>query len=164
MIRAHGESKRYEHAVLGYNFRMTDIAAAIGIVQLKKIEKFNEKRIANANYLTKELKSIEGIITPKQLNNTKHVYHQYTIKVTRGNRDEWVKLLNEHEIGTGIHYPIPIYKQELYIELGYDDNLENTEEAAANVISLPVHPSVTEKDLKNIVNVLKEISDNFSKY
>lgn len=162
MIRAHGESKRYEHAILGYNFRMTDIAAAIGLAQLKKIEKFNEERITNANYLTKELKSVEGITTPKQLNNTKHVYHQYTIKVNNGNRDEWVKLLNENGIGTGIHYPIPIYKQDLYIELGYDDKLENTEKAAATVISLPVHPTLTEKDLETIVKVLTEISDNFS--
>ena len=162
MIRAHGESKRYEHAILGYNFRMTDIAAAIGLTQLKKIENFNEKRIANADYLTKELKSVEGIATPKQLDDRKHVYHQYTIKVNKGNRDDWVKLLNEKGIGTGIHYPIPIYKQELYIELAYDDNLENTEKAAATVISLPVHPSLTEKDLKSIVKALKEISANFS--
>ena len=162
MIRAHGESKRYEHAILGYNFRMTDIAAAIGLVQLRKLDKFNDKRIANAKYLTEQLKSVEGITTPKQLNNAKHVYHQYTIKVTHGNRDEWVKLLNEHGIGTGIHYPIPIYKQKLYKELGYDDKLENTENAADTVISLPVHPNLTEKDLQSIVNVLKEISQKFS--
>jgi dTDP-4-amino-4,6-dideoxygalactose transaminase len=162
MIRAHGESKRYEHAILGYNFRMTDIAAAIGLAQLKKIEKFNAKRIVNANYLTEKLKSVKGITTPKHIKNTKHVYHQYTIKVTCGDRDDWVKLLNENEIGTGIHYPIPIYKQELYIELGYDNHLKNTEEAASNVISLPVHPSLTEKDLKSIIKVLKEISNKFS--
>jgi len=162
MIRAHGESKRYEHAILGYNFRMTDIAAAIGLAQLKKIEKFNNQRIANANYLTEELKPVEGIITPKKLDYNKHVYHQYTIKVTQGKRDDWVKLLNDNGIGTGIHYPIPIYKQELYIELGYDDNLENTEKAANSVISLPVHPSLTKKDLESIVNVLTEISNEIT--
>jgi len=162
MIRAHGESKRYEHAILGYNFRMTDIAAAIGLAQLNKIGKFNEKRIANADYLTEKLKSVEGISTPIRLNNRKHVYHQYTIQVKQGMRDDWVKLLNENGIGTGIHYPIPIYKQELYIELGYDDQLENTEKAANNVISLPVHPSLAKEDLESIVKVLKEISQEFS--
>ncbi|MCL2116180.1 MAG: DegT/DnrJ/EryC1/StrS family aminotransferase [Methanobrevibacter sp.] len=162
MIRAHGESKRYKHAILGYNFRMTDIAAAIGLAQLKKIDKLNDKRIANANYLTENLKSVKGIATPKQLNNTKHVYHQYTIKITHGDRDDWVKLLNENGIGTGIHYPIPIYKQELYIELGYDDHLKNTENAASSVISLPVHPSLAKEDLKSIVKVLKEISHKYS--
>jgi len=162
MLRAHGESKRYEHTILGYNFRMTDISAAIGIVQLKKVEQFNEKRIYNANYLTKELKNIEEIATPKILEETKHVYHQYTIKVKTGNRDDWVEFLNEKGIGTGIHYPIPIYKQELYIELGYNDKLPETEKAADSVISLPVHPSLSEEDLDMIIKVLKEAANKLS--
>lgn len=162
MFRAHGETNRYEHAVLGYNFRMTDIAAAIGVAQLKKIDGFNQKRIDNANYLTKELEDIDGIATPKVLDRVKHVYHQYTIKVEIGDRDEWVKFLNESGIGTGIHYPIPIYKQELYVELGYDDELEETEKAANSVISLPVHPCLSKEELATIVKVLKEASAKFS--
>lgn len=162
MFRAHGETDRYEHAVLGYNFRMTDIAAAIGIAQLKKIDEFNQKRINNASYLTKELEEIDGISTPKVLDGVKHVYHQYTIRVETGNRDEWVKFLNDNGIGTGIHYPIPIYQQELYVELGYDDNLENTEKAASSVISLPVHPSVSKEDLAAIIKVLREASAKFN--
>ncbi|MBZ9570278.1 DegT/DnrJ/EryC1/StrS family aminotransferase [Methanobrevibacter sp. TMH8] len=162
MFRAHGETNRYEHAVLGYNFRMTDIAAAIGIAQLKKIDGFNQKRIDNASYLTKELEEVDGISTPKVLEGVKHVYHQYTIRVETGNRDEWVKFLNDNGIGTGIHYPIPIYQQELYVELGYNDNLEKTEKAASSVISLPVHPSVTKEDLATIIKVLREASAKFS--
>jgi len=162
MLRAHGESKRYKHSILGYNFRMTDISAAIGLAQLKKIDTFNQKRIDNANYLTKELDDINGITAPKTLNRVKHVYHQYTIKIESGNRDEWVKFINENGIGTGIHYPIPIYKQELYLELGYDYELEETEKAANSVISLPVHPSLSKDDLATIVKVLKEASAKFS--
>jgi dTDP-4-amino-4,6-dideoxygalactose transaminase len=162
MFRAHGETKRYEHAVLGYNFRMTDIAAAIGIAQLKKIDDFNQKRIDNAKYLTEELDEVSGIATPKVLDGVKHVYHQYTIKIENGNRDEWVKFLNENGIGTGIHYPIPIYKQELYVELGYNDELEETEKAANSVISIPVHPSLSKNDLATIINVLKLASAKFS--
>ncbi len=162
IFRAHGETKRYEHAVLGYNFRMTDIAAAIGLAQLKKIDEFNQKRINNAEYLDENLKDVEGIITPKVLSGVKHVYHQYTIKIKTGNRDEWVNFLNENGIGTGIHYPIPIYKQELYINLGYDDNLEETENAASSVISLPIHPKINQEDLDTIIKVLKEASDKFS--
>lgn len=161
MFRAHGETKRYEHAVLGYNFRMTDVAAAIGVAQMEKIDDFNQKRINNAKYLNKELEEIEGIIPPKLLNDVKHVYHQYTIKVEKGSRDNWVKFLNENGVGTGIHYPIPIYKQELYIELGYDENLPETEKAAKSVISLPIHPRVTGDDLAIIVNILKEASSKF---
>lgn len=162
MFRAHGETNRYEHAVLGYNFRMTDIAAAIGLAQLKKIDGFNQKRIDNATYLTKELEGVDGISTPKVLAEVKHVYHQYTIKVETGNRDEWVNFLNDNGIGTGIHYPIPIYKQELYVELGYDYELEETEKAASSVISLPVHPSVSKEDLATIIKVLREASSKFS--
>jgi dTDP-4-amino-4,6-dideoxygalactose transaminase len=162
MLRAHGETERYKHSILGYNFRMTDIAAAIGLAQLEKIDDFNQKRINNANYLTKEIKDIAGIASPKVISEVKHVYHQYTIKVEKGNRDEWVKFLNENGIGTGIHYPIPIYKQELYIELGYDDELEKTEEAAESVISLPVHPSLSKDDLATIIKVLKRASRELS--
>jgi len=162
VYRAHGETKRYEHAVLGYNFRMTDIAAAIGLAQLKKIDEFNKKRINNAKYLNKNLKNVKEIITPEVLSGVKHVYHQYTIKVEKGDRDEWVKFLNENGVGTGIHYPIPIYKQDLYINLGYNDNLEETENAANSVISLPIHPNLSEKDLDIIVKVLKEASENLS--
>ena len=162
IIRAHGETKRYEHSILGYNFRMTDISAAIGIAQLKKIKSFNQKRINNAEYLTKELKNIKGIATPEVLLEVKHVYHQYTIKIKSGNRDDWVKFLNENGIGTGIHYPIPIYKQELYVDLGYDDELEITEKSASSVISLPIHPNLNKDDLAMIVKILKEASDKLS--
>ena len=161
IFRAHGETKRYEHSVLGYNFRMTDISAAIGLAQLEKIDEFTKKRIANAKYLTKELKDIRGITTPKVLDGVKHVYHQYTIKVD-GNRDELVKFLNDNGIGTGIHYPIPIYKQELYLNLGYNDRLKETEKAANVVISLPIHPSLSKDDLATIVKVLKEASAKLS--
>ena len=162
LFRAHGETKRYEHGVLGYNFRMTDIAAAIGLTQLKKLDEFNQKRIDNANYLTKELENVDGIITPKVSNGVKHVYHQYTIKVKSGDRDSWVKFLNDNGIGTGIYYPIPIYKQALYVELGYDDRHENTEKVADSVISIPVHPSLSKEDLNTIISILKEASKKFS--
>ncbi|KZX13689.1 DegT/DnrJ/EryC1/StrS family aminotransferase [Methanobrevibacter filiformis] len=161
-IRAHGESKRYEHYILGYNFRMTDISAAIGIAQLNKLDTFNNKRIANAEFLNNNLKDIDGIVTPKLQDDSKHVYHQYTIKVEKGNRDDWIRFLNDNGVGTGIHYPIPIYKQELYQNLGYTDRLLESERAANTVISLPIHPSVTKDNLNKIINVLKEASDKFS--
>ncbi|MDR0900347.1 MAG: DegT/DnrJ/EryC1/StrS family aminotransferase [Methanobrevibacter sp.] len=162
IIKAHGETERYKHEILGFNFRMTDIAAAIGLAQLEKIDDFNKKRIDNASYLNEKLADVEGIAIPQELDDNKHVYHQYTIKIEEGNRDDWVKFLNDNRIGTGIHYPIPIYKQELYLELGYDEELEHTEDAASSVVSLPVHPSLTKKDLDEIIKVLKEASDKFT--
>jgi dTDP-4-amino-4,6-dideoxygalactose transaminase len=161
MIRSHGESERYKHTILGYNFRMTDISAAIGIVQLKKLNDFNQKRIKNAKFLNKELSHVKGIKTPKTIDNSGHVYHQYTILVENGNRNDWVKFLNDNGIGTGIHYSTPIYKQELYENLGFENRCPVSEDVANKVISLPIHPKVTMDDLNTIVDVLKMASHRF---
>lgn len=161
MFRAHGASERYHHDEIGYNFRMTDIAAAIGLAQLKVIDEFNNKRISNANYLNEQLKDVEGIATPKSPDNYKHVYHQYTILVEKGNRDDWVEFLTNKGIGTGIHYPIPLYNQPIYKKLGIEGDCPLAEKAADNVISLPVHPSLTKEDLDLVVDAVKEASAKF---
>ena len=161
MFRAHGASERYHHDEIGYNFRMTDIAAAIGLAQLNVIDEFNNKRISNANYLNEQLKDVEGIVTPKSPDNYKHVYHQYTILVEKGNRDEWVEFLTNKGIGTGIHYPIPLYNQPIYKKLGIEGDCPLAEKAADNVISLPVHPSLTKEDLDLVVDAVKEASAKF---
>ena len=160
-IRAHGESERYEHVILGYNFRMTDIAAAIGVVQLKRLEGFNEKRIENAEYLTEHIKYIGGIEPPFVQENVKHVFHQYTVRVGNGKRDELREFLYSEGIGTGIHYPKPIYKQKLYEDLGYANNCPEAEKAASEVLSIPVNPALTAEDLGKIVSVLEDASDKF---
>ncbi|MBQ6511325.1 DegT/DnrJ/EryC1/StrS aminotransferase family protein, partial [Methanobrevibacter sp.] len=147
MFRAHGATVRYHHDAIGYNFRMTDISAAIGLAQLDKIDDFNDKRIENAAYLNEGLKDVEGVITPYCAYDSKHVYHQYTIRVEKGNRDDWVDIINECGVGTGIHYPIPLYNQPIYKSLCFGGDCPNAEIAADNVISLPVHPSLTKEDL-----------------
>ncbi len=158
IIRAHGESERYTHVVLGYNFRMTDIAAAIGLVQLKKLDKFNAKRNENAAYLTEHIEKIDGIKAPYVSENVKHVFHQYTIRVDKAKRNELIKFLNEEGVGTGIHYPKPIYTQKLYKDLGIGASCPEAEKAASEVISIPVHPSIDLEDLEKIISVLEEAS------
>ena len=162
-IRAHGESERYEHVTLGYNFRMTDIAAAIGVVQLKRLEEFNEKRIENAEYLTEHIHSIEGIEPPYVAENVRHVFHQYTVRVADGKRDELKEFLNSEGVGTGVHYPRTIYKQKLYEDLGYTANCPEAEKAAAEVLSLPVNPTLSAEDFGKIVSVLQDASDKIFK-
>ncbi|MEG3224232.1 MAG: aminotransferase DegT [Methanobacteriales archaeon Met13] len=159
MLRAHGEQERYSHVVLGYNFRMTDISAAIGLAQLKKLDNFNDKRIENAEYLTEQIKEIGGIEAPLVAKGVKHVFHQYTIRVSDNKRDKFMKFLNENEIGTGIHYSIPIYAQKLYQELGYSGNCPEAEKAAKEVLSIPVHPSLSVEDVEKLVNILGEAGD-----
>ena len=158
ILRAHGESERYTHVTLGYNFRMTDIAAAIGVVQLNKLDKFNEKRIENANFLTSKINKINGIKAPYVANNVKHVFHQYTVRVDKSKRDQLMDFLNKNGIGTGIHYPKPIYQQKLYQEMGFAVKCDEAENASSEVLSLPVHPSLKHEDLEVIVNVLEKAS------
>ena len=160
IFRAHGASVRYHHSEIGYNFRMTDISAAIGLAQLNKIDGFNSKRIENAEYLNEGLKDVDGIVTPYCAYGSKHVYHQYTIRVEKGNRDDWVKIINECGVGTGIHYPIPLYNQPVYKSLGIKGNCPNANLAANTVISLPVHPSLTKEDLDLVIEAVKKASED----
>ena len=158
IFRAHGASVRYHHNAIGYNFRMTDISAAIGLAQLNKIDEFNDKRIANAAYLNEGLKDVDGIVTPYCAYDSKHVYHQYTIRVEKGDRDDWVDIINDCGVGTGIHYPIPLYNQPAYRKLGLEGDCPNAELAANNVISLPVHPSLTKEDLDLVIEAVEKAS------
>jgi dTDP-4-amino-4,6-dideoxygalactose transaminase len=160
MIRSHGQKERYIHELLGYNYRMTDIAAAIGICQLKKLDEFNRQRIQHARFLTEKLGKIRGLIAPFVAPNVKHVFHQFTIKVTGDfsiPRDELKQRLKDKGIMTEVYYPLPIHKQPLYKELGYNASLPNAEKACEEVLSLPVHHLLTEEELDCIVETIKNI-------
>lgn len=165
MIRSHGQRQRYFHEILGYNYRMTDIAAAIGLCQLEKLEGFNSKRIENAKFLTRGLSGIKGLILPSIKSNTKHVFHQYTIRVTQDfgiPRDELRQKLMNKGVATEVYYPLPIHKQPLYQSLGYNDHLPNSEKAATEVLSLPVHPSLIVLELKHIAECLMDCGQKHS--
>jgi dTDP-4-amino-4,6-dideoxygalactose transaminase len=128
---------------------MTDVHAAIGLAQLQKLDHFNETRIAHAHFLSENLR---GVITPPVPEGYTHVFHQYTIRVPDGKRDALVAHLRENDIGCGIYYPVPIHKQTYYIkDLGYDQDLPEAERASEEVVSLPVHPALSQEDLYEIV-------------
>jgi perosamine synthetase len=152
VIRQHGMRRRYYHDELGFNFRMTDIHAAIGLAQLRKLEQFNRKRQENAAFLSANLR---GVITPTVPEGSIHVYHQYTIRVQHGERDGLLNYLTENSIGTGIYYPVPIHKQTYYLkELGYNQTLPEAEKASLDVLSLPIHPGLSSTDLETIVAIV----------
>ncbi len=158
VIRDQGQTKKYFHDLLSYNFRMTNFAAALGIGQLKVLNGKNDKRAANARYLTSGLSKIEGIVPPYTAPGRTHVFHQYNIRVTekfRTTRDELQKRLADSGIGTGINYPLPIHKQPVYLQMGYEDRLPVSEKAAGQVLSLPVHPGVNDEDLEQIVRSIE---------
>jgi perosamine synthetase len=159
-IRHHGQSERYMHNMLGYNFRMTDIAAAIGISQLHKLDGLNSQRIQNAMYLSEYVREIPGLTPPYTAPNRNHVFHQYTIRVEKEfklSRDELQQKLSEQNVGSNVYYPIPIHKQPLYKNLGYNSVFRRAEEASEIVLSLPVHPHLSEEDLKTIAGALKNV-------
>ncbi len=158
LFRAHGESSRYVTESLGYNFRMTEMEAALGTVQLKLLSERNRQRRANAAYFDEHL---EGVIKPRQMPDRLHVYHQYTVRVpsadgSSARRDALMAKLAEAEIETKVFYPVPIYRQPLYLSLGYDDGLPVVEQLSREVLSLPVHPGLSREDLETIVHAVNE--------
>ncbi|MDD1715957.1 MAG: DegT/DnrJ/EryC1/StrS family aminotransferase, partial [Methanolinea sp.] len=107
----HGQTEKYLHSCTGYNYRMTDIGAAIGLAQMEKIEEFNRRRIENAEFFSAHLDA-KGIIPPHVLPGVRHVYHQYVVRVTGEcamERAALMKHLQEKGIGTAVHYPIPLH-------------------------------------------------------
>lgn len=153
-IRQHGMRRRYYHDELGFNFRMTDLHAAIGVAQLHKLEGFNQIRRANAATLSAHL---QGVIPPYIPPECEHVFHQYTVRVPGGKRDALRAHLQERGVGSEVYYPVPIHQQTYYREvLGYTDRLPEAERAAAEVLSLPVHPGLSQADLETIVAAVGE--------
>lgn len=146
MIRNHGMQRRYYHDMLGYNFRISDLHAAIGLAQVDRLNDFTQKRQANAAYLNNHLTSVR---TPQVCPGYEHVWHQYTVRLDGGrDRDAAVKRLNDAGVGTGIFYPVPAYRQAHLVAAGYGDlYLPVTERLVKEVISLPVHPQLSQEDL-----------------
>jgi perosamine synthetase len=145
LLRNQGMERRYENEVVGFNLRMTDVHAAIGRVQLSKLPGWTMRRQANANFLDQHL---EDVIVPPVAGDATHVYHQYTIRVT-DDRDGFAKALaEEHGVGSGVYYPIPNHRLPSF---GLALDLPETERAAREALSLPVHPSLSEDDLDRIV-------------
>jgi dTDP-4-amino-4,6-dideoxygalactose transaminase len=158
VLRQHGAAERYHHDVLGYNFRMTDIAAAIGRAQLAKLDRFNERRRRNASLLDEGLAGVPGVSTPKERSGYRHVYHQYTIRIER-DRDGFQQGLRELGVGSAVHYAVPVHRQPLYVSLGYGEvSMPESERAAAQVLSLPVHPALSDDDLDRIVESLRKVA------
>jgi perosamine synthetase len=155
-LREHGARERYRHDVLGYNFRLTDIASAIGLAQLAKLDAFNQARQRNAKRLTEALAGKDRITVPLERPGYRHVYHQYTVRI-HGDRDAVQRRLGQLGIGSAVHYPIPVHRQPLYVDLGYGSlEMPVAETLADEVLSLPVHPALSEDDLDRVSTGLLE--------
>ncbi|NIN68718.1 MAG: aminotransferase DegT [Anaerolineae bacterium] len=153
LIRHHGQSQLYHHESPGYNFRMTEMQAALGLVQLQKLPEWTRRRIENARYLDERL---GNVITPRVGDGCVHVYHQYTIRVS-ADRDEALQRLANAGIGARVYYPVPIHQQPFYRELGFNDSLPVSERISQEVLSIPVHPGLSRAELDEIVREVSKL-------
>jgi len=155
MLRNHGMRRRYHYEFLGYNFRMSDLHAAIGLAQMDRLEEFTARRRKNAAYLSAH---ITGVITPRVREGCEHVWHQYTVRVDGGrDRDAAVRRLNEAGVGTGIFYPLPAHRYDYIRAVVGDVHLPVAERLAREVLSLPVHPGLSQADLERIVEAVNRL-------
>jgi len=161
-LRNHGQSEKYLHVELGYNLRMTNIAGALGRVQLRKLDEWNAVRNENAKRLSGGIKRIRGLTPPHVDRRVYHVFHQYVVGVEDDfplDRDDLMRELRGRGVGTAVHYPMPVHWQPLFQRLGYEkERCPNAIEASRKVLSLPVHPGVSGEDVDYIIASLRELA------
>ena len=155
LLRNQGMERQYENEIIGYNARMTDLHAAIGRVQLTKVDAWTATRRSNASFFDT---SLSGVVVPPVADGATHVYHQYTIRVS-DDRDGFVRALkDEYGVGSGVYYPIPNHRLPSLVSFAPNLDLPETERAASEVVSLPVHPSLTTGDLDRIVDAVNRLA------
>jgi perosamine synthetase len=156
----HGQAEKYLHTSIGYNFRLTDIGAAIGLAQLQKLDTFNAKRRETATYYNNSIDRT-GIVLPKNVPGINHVYHQYVIRVTDTcglNRDQLALQLRDKGIGTAVHYPVPLHRQPVFLKYAKKTRYPVADKLAKEVLSIPVHPLVTDKEREYIAECINEVT------
>jgi perosamine synthetase len=150
LLRNQGMEQRYQNEIVGFNVRMTDIAGAIGRVQLQKLPEWTRQRRSNADHLSEVLRSV---VAPVTRPGATHVFHQYTVRSR--DRDSLLDHLQAQGIGCGVYYPTPIHELPSF---AMTIELPNTRLAAAQVISLPIHPTLTTDDLDRIAQAAESFT------
>ena len=159
VLRSQGERTRYVTEELGWNYRMTDVAAALGLAQLARVDQWNERRRANAAALSAGITNTPGLRLPEEIAGRRHAWHQYTVRVTdgRARRDALQAALRERGIESAVFYPTPIHRQPLYERLGYGSApCPVAERVCDEVLSIPVHPSLKHEELQTIIAAIRE--------
>ena len=163
LLRSHGQAGKYYHTMLGLNYRMTDVAAAIGVLQLEKLPANTRKRQRNAAFLSEHLKDIEGIQVPVVREGVEHTFHQYSILLERGrfscSRDEFAAALRAENIECAVHYPVPLTRQPVFREAA--GSCPVAEEISERVLSLPVHPHLDMADLERVVEGVRKVASYY---
>ena len=155
MLRQHGEIERYQHKVIGHNYRMEAFQGAVLATKLKYLGEWTQKRRRNAQLYNDLLAGVDGIETPKEMEGTYCVYHLYVIQAD--DRDGLRNYLQDKGVSTGLHYPVPLHLQEAYKHLGYSQgDFPVAEKAAKRILSLPMFPELTEAQIRYVCDKIKE--------
>ena len=160
MIRTHGEKAKYASLMLGYNYRMSEIQAAIGVVQLEKLPAFAAKRRENAKILTQLLAESNKLKLPKESDERRHSWYLYTVRLinsTESERDKILEELKSKGVGAVAYYVNPVHLMPYYRETYGERRLPETEKAASQVLSLPIHPGVTEAQIDYIAETFLDL-------
>lgn len=167
LLREHGSDTRYHHIMLGLNYRMTDIAAAIGLNQLSKLDEFLEKRRHNGKILFDKISKIDGLYPQKIQKGVNHSYSYFTLTLDldshKCTRDEFVKALRAENISSAVHYPLPLTQQPVIKKLYKPEPCPISEDIANRIFSVPMFPDLTNDNLNDIVEGLKKVSKHFRK-
>ena len=154
-LRNHGRDETGTHQTLGLNYRMDETNAAVGIEQLKQVQDWNHQRNAAAQQYTDRLSDIEPVITPTAADDGLHVYHLYVIQVPAVDRDDLRTFLDDHGIETGIHYETPAHQHPSVADRITDVSLPETERLCDRIISLPMHPRLTDADIDHVCTTIE---------
>ncbi len=158
-IRDHGSSKKYHHDVIGHNYRLEGIQAAVLNVKLKQLESWNKNRRKNARLYEEHLSGLDKVITPVIRDYAKHVFHLYVVRTEK--RDELQQFLSQNGIFTGLHYPIPLHQQKAYKFLNYKTgDFPVAERFAGEIISLPMFPELKETEVKYVCDKIRDFYKN----
>lgn len=156
MLRDYGRIGRYEHKIKGYNSRLDTVQAVVLSAKLKRLDRWNRMRAKNALYYSELLKGVKGVKTPQTKKNRDHIYQTFAVRLK--NRDRVCKGMKQKGIGVLIHYPIPLHLQEAYKELGHKaGDFPIAEAVAEEILSLPMFPHMTKKQIKYVCDSLKEL-------
>lgn len=157
LLRVHGSKPKYFHRMVGYNSRLDALQAAILRAKLPHLDDWSRARATQAAQYDEKFSSFDEIETPFTAPDRTHIYHQYTIRVKGGKRNELQDFLKERGIGTEVYYPLPLHLQECFAQLGYcEGNFPESERVSREVLSLPVFPELTSAEKIHINQAVSE--------
>jgi perosamine synthetase len=163
-LRSHGETREYYHTMLGMDYRMSDVEAAIGREQLRQLDRMLEIRRTNAHHLELGIAAIPGIRSQHATPNTLHAWHQYCVYVDAEkfgcDRNTLAEHLKERGIASSIHYPRGVHSQPVFEQLYGRTSLPNTEQLSRGILALPVHHGLQEDDVYRIIEAVEECYDH----